>query len=230
MLSKTVKPSILNYSHHPIQNVIRSFSATKSKTIKTYDHYPFKHPANLKNYTDREFHDYHKKLYFTAFGEPMPSDHLQNPNFTVFEINNNKRLLWKCFYKFYLLAAGLFCSGVGLFFYNIYLNTRIFQDLEKVQWIQAQFLEKLARFKNQDDLEEYFLFKLRNGYEFNKIEAELLFDNNYVGERPYFYQDCGLGDIYFDWFLIPNFVEERLFAPRMVAAETLRKRQNRKKI
>ena len=116
MIRKTslFKPRNLSF----LKTSLKHTFFTSYRTRKDYEHCPLYHPVDLKTYSASQFQQHHKKVYKQIFGEEMPEDHLQNPEFTVFEINKTRRLFWEYYYQYYLLTAGLVCSAAALYYYS----------------------------------------------------------------------------------------------------------------
>ena len=170
---------------------------TSYRTEKSFDHYPLQHPVDLKNYSHKEFDIYHKKVYKKVFGEEMPPDHLQNPEFTVFEINRVRRLFWRYYYTYYKFLSGLLCSAFLIYHFDKYLKTYKYQKEGNLERIEARFMENMERFDKKDVLEEYKEFKEKNELKFSRNQADVIFDNDYVGFKfSNFYFFCSIRVIF----------------------------------
>ena len=137
-------------------------------------------PTDLKQYSYNKFHDHHQKVFQRVFDKEMPYDHLRDPDFTVYQRNQVKELIFRSYFNYYPIAVGAFFGGVVLFFYLRNRRINKIKREENVSWNEALFLEGLTRKGEVDLLGQFKKFKEETGIWFENQELSFLFPNQIV--------------------------------------------------
>ena len=149
-------------------------------TEKDYEHRPLIHPTDLKQFSNNEFHAYHKKVFQKVFNKEMPNDHLRDPQFTVFQLNPFGQTLLNLYYKYYLIAVGAAWASIVSYYYYSHYQIEDIQQSEGVSRKEALFIESLKRHRKFDVLKGYTRLKDSLKIKFSSEEAAGIFTTNYV--------------------------------------------------
>ena len=174
----------------------RRFFRTVHQQEKSYSHHLPRHPEGLKEMTDEEFHKYHKNYYKRVFKEKMPPNLLQKQEFTVFQMDQHKRLFWRYYYSYYIQAVvGLISAWLAYHYWRSTIITE-FQEGGLVSDKEARFMEVLLRFREYEAFESYKELKKISKLQFSRSEACRIFDVDYVSfmRKPKFWTKSELFD------------------------------------